>query len=293
MLCERCGRENPEGARFCAFCGNIFETKPERRNAAPQAPQRRVARPADEASEPLTQTPVAKRRPRVDGAERPSPRADVAPERRAPRANTVPERKRPIAGSTIVPRRKKTGEDDLFFEQIEMPEETPYDELEEEERGVSRYVKSAIAGLALLVVLWVVFWFLVMPGGQAVRASLGMNAPASAYATLGERYLAEGSVKRAAEAYYNALRLDPNSYEYALAVAKTQEAVGDSQKALAAYAKCISLKETAAEPYQAVASLYAQMGDQARALNALKTGYDKTGSLDLFRAYEAMRTGAQ
>ena len=64
--------------------------------------------------------------------------------------------------------------------------------------------------------------------------------------------------------------------------------LGDRERALTAYAKCMSLKPAEAEPYRAVAELYRQLGDEERVRNALKTGYDRTGDLELFRAYEAM-----
>ena len=97
----------------------------------------------------------------------------------------------------------------------------------------------------------------------------------------GQQYLAEGSIKRAADAYYDALRLDPTTKDYALQVAQTQEMLGDRETALSAYAKCLSLDPGRTEPYQAVAQIYQQMGDMDRAANALKVGYDNTGDLEL------------
>lgn len=207
-----------------------------------------------------------------------------------------PSRKPPIkpkksaaweAANTLIPKRRKKSADDLFFDYIDQPDETPYDD-EEDERSISRKLKSAIAAISLLVILGVVFWLLVLPGGQRFRASAGMNAPASAYASLGDQYLRDDNLKRAADAYYTALRRDPENYDYSLMVAKTQALIGDRNRALSAYAKCMTLRPEEAEPYQAVADLYKQMGESDRAAQALRTGYDKTGDLDLFRAYEEM-----
>lgn len=249
MICGKCGKENPEGARFCAFC-----------------------------AQPLV------------GEEKPSPRRrDGGAVDASGRKTAPPARKRPVdpRASTIIPRRKRK-ETDLFFEDIAMPRETPYEDAEEGgERG--HKIRSAVAGVLLLVVLGVVFWLLALPGGQAFRAGLGLDAPASAHATLGDRHTAEGSVRRAAEAYYKALVLDPENYDYALKVGQTQTQIGDYDKALSAYALCIKLKETASEPYRAVADIYVRQGRTDYALSALSTGYDRTGNLDLFRAYEAMK----
>lgn len=205
----------------------------------------------------------------------------AVPERKAP----VPPRKKAgwEAPSTLVPKRRKRPADDLFFEDVE-----PGDDFEEDDDLMGRRIKSAIAALCLLAVLGFVFWLLVLPGGQILRAKMGVGAPASAYAALGQQYLAEGSMKRAADAYYDALRLDPDNYDYALQVAQTQELLGDRETALAAYAKCLSLDPSRPEPYQAVAQIYQQMGDLDRAANALKVGYDSTGDLELLQAYQTL-----
>ena len=134
------------------------------------------------------------------------------------------------------------------------------DEYDEVESAYGRHVKSAVAGLFLLAVLAGIFYLLVMPGGQKLRASMGLGSKAWAYAALGDEYLEGGSVKRAADAYYDALRMDPDNFDYALKVARTQEMIGDRDKALNAYAKCIDLDPTRPEPYTEVAELYRLMG---------------------------------
>ncbi len=377
MVCANCGKVNPEGAAFCAFCGQPIQdgeesviidsqlvdeeengteedagrgandahtpymrpdparqvkplpenpaqpTRRERRqaqeeqereavdsgqsarHAGPVSPQRQMQSPVrgeaqklrHETERPPSEKSASKREAKPAEPRREAPR----PVRGAVGANgrieDVPARKAPIKPSknaswervnTLIPKRKKRPQDDLFFEDIDQPGERAYDE-EEDELVWPRRIKSAAAGLFLLAVLSFVFWLLILPGGQVFRASMGMGAPASAYAGLGDRYLGENSVKRAADAYYDALRLDPNNYDFAFKVARTQALVGERNKALAAYAKCIELKGDQWEPYQAVAELYEQMGDLPRAANALKAGYDRTGNLDLFRAYEEVQ----
>ena len=129
-------------------------------------------------------------------------------------------------------------------------------------------------------------------GGHAFRAGIGMGGSAETYVQLGDRYLKENSIKRAADAYYDALRLAPDNYDYALKVAKTQELIGNREKALSAYAKCIALTPSAPEPYRAVAALYRQMGETDQSINALKHGFDNTGDIELFHEYEAAKTAS-
>ncbi len=383
MYCSSCGKQNPEGAAFCAFCGKkmavpeadsqafiegeLLAPEQEGQQVPPVShqpymrpdPSRLVTPIADNPAQPARRSemrkarsaqadqPIAQEREereahakpqsaaedlgreetgqkgaapqregpvhksgvsreenRVQGRSAPqregqsrygSPGGREAPRRAAGRdavGRAVPERKAPVprrektgweAPSTLVPKRRKRPEDDLFFEDVE-----PGDDFEEEEDLMGRRVKSAIAALCLLAVLGFVFWLLVLPGGQMLRAEMGVGAPASAYAALGQQYLAEGSIKRAADAYYDALRLDPDNYDYALQVAQTQEMLGDRETALSAYAKCLSLDPGRTEPYQAVAQIYQQMGDMDRAANALKVGYDNTGDLELLHAYQTL-----
>ena len=350
MYCASCGKENPHGAAFCAFCGKKLSPQPdspafieselvsmeEDLAAAPKAaqpaespqapsahqaymrpdPSRLVTPLSDNPAQPLRRSEARKARaaaeaereasaPEKEAKAPPRPAAEAGPAARpeTPRrtarpGNTdaagrpVPERKAPVvprkeagwAGpSTLVPKRRKRPAEDMFFEEAE-----PDEAFDQDEDQLARRVKSAAAAVFLLAVLGFVFWLIVLPGGQMLRARMGMGAPANAYAALGEQYLNEGSMKRAADMYYDALRLDPDNYDYALRVAQTQELVGDRERALTAYAKCMSLKPAEAEPYRAVAELYRQLGDQERVRNALKTGYDRTGDLELFRAYEAM-----
>ncbi|MDO4546863.1 MAG: hypothetical protein Q4D04_02060 [Clostridia bacterium] len=201
------------------------------------------------------------------------------------RKQVIPDRPAPVAGrdaSTLIPRRKRR--DDMFFDDAVLPDEDPYDEDRMRDRRARR--RSLIAGIVLLGVMIYVFWLLVLPGGQEYRASIGWGAPAGAYSRLGDNYLADGDVQSAARYYYDALRLDPDNYEYARDVASTQALLANYETALAAYAKCITLDENAAENYKAVSDIYVAMGDNERAMNALMTGFNRTGDLTLFRAYQ-------
>lgn len=366
MYCSSCGKQNPEGAAFCAFCGKKMTAPQEESQTfiegellvpdqeshqAPPAshqpymrpdPSRLVTPMADNPAQPARRSEMRKARSAQaaqpqdleapeqpaqaagNGARRePSSYKSASLQREAPSqaaaarretaarhgaaggpdtarhgaardaaGRAVPERKSPVpprkkadweAPSTLVPKRRKRPADDLFFEDVE-----PGDDFEEDDDLMGRRIKSAIAALCLLAVLGFVFWLLVLPGGQMLRAKMGVGAPASAYAALGQQYLSEGSMKRAADAYYDALRLDPDNYDYALQVAQTQEMLGDRETALAAYAKCLSLDPGRPEPYRAVAQIYQQMGDLDRAANALKVGYDSTGDLELLQAYQAL-----
>ena len=357
MYCTGCGKQNPAGAVFCAFCGekiasdgNAASTgrlsdeahspfmrpdanahvtplsenpaQPGRRSRGTEESEReyetlesvvpeRKPRPAprteprhethnDLRPEPIERKPAPKPEP-AKRKFRPEPAEPAATKRRPmrPIREEVPDRKPPISSwkkpnwanvDTFIPKQRKRNPSDLFFEDIDLPDAVSYAAEVEDERELTKRIKSGLALGLLLIVLGILCWLFFLPGGHAFRAGIGMGATAQTYAQLGERYLSENSIKRAADAYYDALRLEPNNYDYALKVARTQELTGNREKALSAYAKCIALTPSAPEPYRAVAALYRQMGENEQAANALKVGFDNTGDIELFHEYEASKS---
>jgi hypothetical protein len=247
---------------------------------------------------------VRPRKPRRDGADdRPTPRGRGYEEvsRGASRGTPRPRPARPAYGRVVadsggmasLPRRrapvaqamglrgKRPGKrDDLFFEDMKMPEENFYDEAAEE-NALSRKIKSIVAAAFLLSALIVAIWFYLMPGGQVFRASLGMGAPASAYKTLGDQLLRGNQPVRAAKAYHDALKLDPDNYQYALLAAKTLDAAGSREEAVKAYMYCVKLRPADPEPYLLLADLYRIMNDPQSAELWREEGYKQTGDESL------------
>lgn len=187
---------------------------------------------------------------------------------------TPPARRAPVRNSAPAKPRKPR-RDDLFFEDLEIPREDFYDEVAED-RALSRRIRTIVALSLVLCVAIVIIWFNWMPGGQVFRARFGLGAPASAYKMLGDQELAAGQVPRAASAYYDALRLDPDNYDYALLVGKTQEMIGDRDNAAKAYMKCVLLRPSDAEAYKRLVDLYTVMGDTEAARTWREEGYRQT-----------------
>lgn len=192
---------------------------------------------------------------------------------------TPPARRAPVRSSSPMKPRKST-RDDLFFEDLEMPRENYYDEAAED-RALSRRIRGIIALALVICVGIVVIWFNWMPGGQIFRARFGLNAPASAYKALGDQERSGGQIQRAADAYYDALRLDPNNYDYALLVGQTQEMIGDRENAAKAYMKCVVLRPADAEAYKRLVELYTVMGDAEAAKTWREEGYRQTTDPEL------------
>jgi tetratricopeptide (TPR) repeat protein len=216
------------------------------------------------------------------GAERPKPSQGSARGKAVTASGgmvTPPARRSPAKPSGPLQPRKQPRKD-LFFEDLEMPRENFYDEAAED-RALSRRIKAIVAIALAVGVLMVTIWLTLTPGGQIVRAQLNLGAPASAYKALGDQDLSGGQVQRAADAYYSALKLDPDNYEYAMLVGKTQEMVGDRDAAIKAYMVCVKLKETAVEPYVRLRDLYKVRGDDQMAENWRAEGYAKTGDATL------------
>jgi len=187
-----------------------------------------------------------------------------APARPSPKRDTlVPERvvKKPAARNML-----PYNDDD------------EYDDYDDDyEDALKHKFFSAIAGVFLLVALCVAFWVIVTPGGQVFRAGLNLPAPADAYRRLGDNYRQNAQFAKAADSYFNALKLDSANFGYALLVGKTQEIVGNLDRAEQAYLLCLQLDEGEAEPYHLLSELYARQAKLDHAAAVRQTGYEKTG----------------
>lgn len=141
-----------------------------------------------------------------------------------------------------------------------------WDEEEEEESGFVR-ARVWLLSIALVAVLVVCAWaFLALTGpGQLFCARMGWAAPAGAYWKLGDDYLDGQQYKNAADAYHDALRLDPDNYDGALQLAKTLTLIGENEDAEKALLLCIQLKPEEAEPYQLLSELYQRLGRTSEA----------------------------
>jgi hypothetical protein len=192
---------------------------------------------------------------------------------------TPPARRSPAKHSGPFRPKQRSGKD-IFFEDLETPAENFYDEAVEE-RALSRRIKGIVTVALLAGALMVAIWLMWTPGGQMVRAQLNLGAPASAYKALGDQDRAGGQVQRAADAYYNALKLDPKNYDYALLVGQTQEMTGNRESAAKAYMLCVTLKPTEVQPYKLLVDLYRVMGDNDAAENWRAEGYKQTADASL------------
>ncbi len=192
----------------------------------------------------------------------------------------TPPSRRPPARSASPFRPAKRSKDDLFFEDLEMPKENFYDEAAEE-RALARRIKSIVALAILVGAAIVAIWLMWMPGGQIFRARWNLGAPATAYKAMGDQDRASGQLQRAAAAYHNALKLDPENYAYALLVGQTYDMIGDRENAIKAFMVCIQLKPAEAQPYKQLVDIYTVMGDSASAESWRAEGYKQTGDASL------------
>ncbi|MBR2571110.1 MAG: zinc-ribbon domain-containing protein [Clostridia bacterium] len=314
MFCMRCGKHNPDDAMFCAYCGArvqldsltdvpVREKEPDG-EAGGGVSLRKQPQETGEFGQtgtpvyPKGENPAQPARGKLPDGEEPEepeePAEGVRVRRPEAGARLIrengPERKMPTrpkpvrdglsrGARTIVPRKRN---EDLFFDEVVSPEEE-YDDMVEE--GDARHrIKSAVAAILLLAVLGFAFWFLALPGGNELRARMGLPASAASYKAVGDSYREEGAMNRAADAYRQALARDVENYEYAYLTAQALANAGRREEAINAYGMCIKLKPDSPEPYEAIAALYVQMGEVERAINALDMGYERTGEVSLLKA---------
>ena len=121
---------------------------------------------------------------------------------------------------------------------------------------VNSRVRSILFGIAFVLCLAAAVWLFATNSGQMFLAGFNLSTDAQAYRDLGDSARANNQIKRAAEAYYKALSLDPDDYETALLVGRTQQQIGEYDTAADAYYMCTQLMPTEKEPYEALVQLY-------------------------------------
>lgn len=152
---------------------------------------------------------------------------------------------------------------DIFFMRPKRPSRRDEDEIDD--AYVNSRVRTILFAIAFVACLFSAVWLFATNSGQMFLAGFNLSTDAEAYRDLGDSALANNQVKRAAEAYYRALSLDPDDYETALLVGKTQQQIGEYDTAADAYYMCTQLNPSAAEPYEALVLLYKSQGEPEKA----------------------------
>ena len=282
MFCTQCGKENQDSARFCAFCGEKFpadnaEVKPETcpETQAPSVPEQRVFRRslANRASAPGQVPPD-----HAPYARPAKPAAQLPPSRYVRLTEAKEQGGQDTEAPGAPPPARPANATAARVRQL--PYEDEEDEYEDDEG--SFFSPMVIASLMVLVAaLACGGWLFLTGSGRMWRASMGMNAPASAYWSLGDRFTAQSQTESAVKAYETALRLDELNFEGTLKLAKALELQGNAERSLRAYRKCISLNEKNPEPYRRLAQVLAREGRDAERAQVLQEGVAKTGDPSL------------
>ncbi len=221
--------------------------------------------------------------------EMPARKPPVSSVSREKRDTMVPERVVPEKkAQKLFIQRDEADEDDIFFmkPKKKAPHRSDRAEREAEEEAqddayVNSRVRLILAAIAFVVCLSAAFWLFATQSGRVFRAGFGLSDDPAAYRILGDTALANNQVKRAADAYYQALALDPDDYATALLVGQTQQQIGNYDQADRAYQKCIALRPTDPEPYEHIIRLNVVRGDQQRAEYFRQLGLQQTGRSDL------------
>lgn len=166
---------------------------------------------------------------------------------------------------------------DIFF----MRPRKPRGEDSIDDAYVNSRVRTILLSIAFCVCLGAAIWLFATSSGSMFLAGFNLSTDAQAYRDLGDTALSSNQIKRAAEAYYKALSLDPDNYEIALLVGKTQQQIGEYDTAANAYYLCTQLRPTLAEPYEALIRLYEIQGESEKAEYFRELGEANTGQTDL------------
>jgi len=293
MFCTQCGKKNQDNAKFCAFCG--YRLPAGNTEGGPPTPLDEAAEKPDELTDnqdtsaqeqrvfrrsPSNRTAASGQvppshahyaRPATTGAQLPPSRYVRSADTQDKRAQVAPGDEIPLRPPQSTPSRVR---------QLPYDEDDEDDEYDDDEGGF--FSPLVIASLMVLVAaLACGGWLFLTGSGRMWRASMGMNAPASAYWSLGDRFAAQSQTESAVRAYETALRLDENNFEGTLKLAKALELHGNAERSMRAYRKCISLNDKNPEPYRRLAQVLAREGREAERAQVLQEGVAKTGDSSL------------
>lgn len=199
------------------------------------------------------------------------------PERILPKAE--PQKAEPKRPEKALMRDEELDEEDVFFvkPKPKRNDRVRQDEDEIDDAYVNGRVRAILAGIAFFVCLTLAFWLFATSSGQVFLAGFGLSGSADAYRRLGDDAYAGNQIKRAAEAYYQALSLDADDYDTALKVGVTQQQIGNYDKAGDAYYMCTQLRPTEIEPYRRLVKLYTSQGENEKAEYFRSMGMQNTG----------------
>lgn len=300
MYCTECGKNNPDKAKYCAFCGakllsgaqGEWEAESRFDAPAPQAADDVWAKPAEPAAEKRAEPAV--RRPlrgedvvRADHSRSAQASAWAKPE------DTVRARQaaRDGAPSTIVPLHGREAEppQDLFFD--------GYDEVPVQHRRPAKrrrekkpsYLEQNLRGLVgigmtLATLLLLAAWLFLMPSGRQMMARFGLSDDPAAYAAIAKNAYQAENYGTAAQNYYQALLLDDDNYDYALMTAecyRLSESVGQASTALT---MAIGIDASDVRAYRLLQQLYPDAATRPTAVTELlRQGATLTGDQSLTR----------
>lgn len=164
--------------------------------------------------------------------------------------------------------------EDIFFVR---PKKRRADDEPIDDDYVNSRVRTILLGIAFSVCLCAAIWLFATNSGAMFLAGFNLSTDAQAYRDLGDTALSSNQIKRAAEAYYKALRLDNDDFDTAMLVGKTQQQIGEYDTAANAYYLCTQLRPQEQEPYRALVKLYEMQNEEEKAAYFRNLGETNAG----------------
>lgn len=298
MYCTECGKNNPDKAKYCAYCGaKLLTAEPDAESmeaAAEWAAESRFDEPvkspdnvwAKPQSAPAVQKPA-----RSENFVRAARARDAEESPWAKPEDTVRARQAARDGvpSTIVPLHGREPEpvQDLFFDGYDSqpaPVHTPVRRKKQKKPTFLEQNLRGVVGIGLTLgtLLVLIAWLYLMPSGQQMLARFGLTDNASAYAGIAKNAYDAQNYSTAAQNYYQALLLDGDNYDYALMTAECYRMAGSTGPASTALTLAIEINASDIRAYRLLQQLYPEAQTRPAAVSELlKQGATLTGDASL------------
>lgn len=305
MRCRSCGAELDGHETICPGCGRKLAPPAQVSSQAARRYQERIrdgermVREGRGPQERRQQTGAASRRtgdasasdnhPTADHAgdapasgDHPPARRRRASSSRRPLADT-PSRD-PAQSASMPPSRQEKASAQAGRPPVRMVRRYRYEAIEPETEGYENFnwVRLCVVSFLCVLVLTVgAYLFLSYTSmGQLWLATMGREASAEAYHTLGRQHMSNGSIARAVDALEIAQSKDPNNLEILVDLGRAYMGNGQAAAAELAYTRAIQYWPAYPDPYRLLVDIMVEQGRNYEAVQCILLAIEETGDND-------------
>lgn len=190
----------------------------------------------------------------------------------------------PAQSASMPPSRQEKASAQAGRPPVRMVRRYRYEAIEPETEGYENFnwVRLCVVSFLCVLVLTVgAYLFLSYTSmGQLWLATMGREASAEAYHTLGRQHMSNGSIARAVDALEIAQSKDPNNLEILVDLGRAYMGNGQAAAAELAYTRAIQYWPAYPDPYRLLVDIMVEQGRNYEAVQCILLAIEETGDND-------------